>query len=264
MTENDTTAAVVTGPNRMISLHPLAIVAISDHYTRIQMGGSIYPPNSKVLGLLWGKQQGLEFVITDAVELLYEIGVSKLPIITKREIVKQKNLYTKVFKDHEILGWYSVGSNVNAKVDLALHREMMKYNESPFFMLMHPSPNPDSKELPIALYESEMHMVEEEMQTIFVPCDFHLETTQAEMVTMEEVAKGINLNGSSTLDPHLASLRVSLGALNNRANSLLAFLEATKKSHVRLWVKLSIFLHLIIYDNPLCIGYLGYNLFTFF
>lgn len=99
-------------------------------------------------------------------------------------------------------------------------------------MLMHPSPNPDSKELPIALYESEMHMVEEEMQTIFVPCDFHLETTQAEMVTMEEVAKGINLNGSSTLDPHLASLRVSLGALNNRANSLLAFLEATKKSHI--------------------------------
>jgi hypothetical protein len=31
-----------------------------DHFTGIQAGGSMKPPGSKVLGLLWGKQQGLE------------------------------------------------------------------------------------------------------------------------------------------------------------------------------------------------------------
>ena len=41
-----------------VSLHPLAIVAISDHFTGIQAGGRPLPPGAKCLGLLWGKQEG--------------------------------------------------------------------------------------------------------------------------------------------------------------------------------------------------------------
>lgn len=44
-------------------------------------------------------------------------------------------------------------------VDTTLHREMEKYNESPFFLLMHPSPDPEAKDLPLALYEAELHTV---------------------------------------------------------------------------------------------------------
>ena len=36
---------------------------------------------------------------------------------------------------------------------------MQKYNESPFFLLMHPSPDPEAKDLPVALYEAELHAV---------------------------------------------------------------------------------------------------------
>lgn len=35
-----------------------------DHFTGIQAGGSMKPPGSKVLGLLWGKQNGLEVYST--------------------------------------------------------------------------------------------------------------------------------------------------------------------------------------------------------
>ena len=167
-----------SGAAKNISLHPLAIVAISDHFTRIQMGGSTHPPNSKVLGILWGKQQGLEVVITDAVELLYTKGEGGMPLVTAAEVNKQKELYTKVFKGHEMLGWYSVGIDVDPTVDVIIHREMMKYNESPFFLIMHPSPDPESKELPVVLYESEMHLVEEEMRTI---CTLLEKNKQAEL-----------------------------------------------------------------------------------
>jgi len=112
-----------------ISLHPLAIVAISDHFTGIEAGGSLKPPGSKVLGLLWGKQVGNEATITDAVELLFTTGEDgATPIITAAEVAKQTELYTKVYKGHEVLGWYSVGTDVQP-VDMVVHREMMKYNE---------------------------------------------------------------------------------------------------------------------------------------
>lgn len=39
---------------RSIKIHPLAIIGISDHHTRIVSGGSALPPSSPVVGLLFG------------------------------------------------------------------------------------------------------------------------------------------------------------------------------------------------------------------
>jgi COP9 signalosome complex subunit 6 len=217
---------------KRVFLHPLAIVAISDHFTGIEAGGSVKPPGSKVLGLLWGKQQGLDSTITDAVELLYNTDESSgLPLITAQELNKQKELYTKVYPGHEILGWYSVGTGV-MDVDTVLHREIMKYNESPYFLLMHPSPDSEAKDLPVAIYESEMHTVDDEMKMIFVDCPFQLETTQAERVTMEEVAKATPTDGVSTLDLHVNGLNGSLRSLSNRTETILKYLQATEQGDI--------------------------------
>ena len=58
------------------------------------------------------------------------------------QMMKQTELYQKVYRGHEMLGWYTIGAEVES-VDMAVHREMFKYNESPFFLLMHPSPDPE-------------------------------------------------------------------------------------------------------------------------
>ncbi len=39
---------------RTIKIHPLAIIGISDHYTRIVSGGSALSTSSPVVGLLFG------------------------------------------------------------------------------------------------------------------------------------------------------------------------------------------------------------------
>ena len=74
---------------------------------------------------------------------------------------------------------------------------------------------------------------EAEMRMLFVACDFALETTQAERITMEEVAKPVASAGVSTLDSHSASLTTSLRALSNRADSLVKYLEALQRGEVR-------------------------------
>eukprot|EP00952_Eustigmatos_sp_NYUAD-ZCMA_P002564 11237-Eustigmatos_ZCMA.PRE.1 len=47
----------------------LAIVTMCDHCTRVKVGGSRQDPDSRILGLLLGYQDGLQVSITDAVEL---------------------------------------------------------------------------------------------------------------------------------------------------------------------------------------------------
>ena len=39
---------------RSIKIHPLAIIGISDHHTRVVSGGSALPPEAPVVGLLFG------------------------------------------------------------------------------------------------------------------------------------------------------------------------------------------------------------------
>lgn len=51
----------------------LAIVTMCDHSTRVRVGGTRQAPSSRILGLLFGTQDGLDAVITDAIELQYEV-----------------------------------------------------------------------------------------------------------------------------------------------------------------------------------------------
>lgn len=218
---------------RKVLLHPLAIIGISDHHTSIEAGGSIKPRGSKVLGLLWGRQQGLEVDIMDAVELGYEQGPDGAPIIDAETVMQQKALYTEVYKNYDLLGWYSVGQEV-VELDVRIHREMTKYNESPFFLQMQPSPDAEAKDLPVSLYESEMHMVNDVPTMLFVSVEFQLRSTQAEQITMERVAKS-NSNRSadqSSLEVQMTELSSALRTLKARSEVLVSYLEATKNGTI--------------------------------
>jgi len=170
--------------------------------------------------------------IMDAQELHYTLGDDGVPVITAEKVNSQKDLYTEVYKNYELLGWYSVGIDADGK-DMAVHREMTKYNESPFFLLMHPSPDPEASDLPISLYESKMVMGADDTPTIvFVTSEFQLQTMQAERITMERIAKATPTDGVASLDLHINSLGASLRTLNLRFDALLAFLKATKAGEV--------------------------------
>ncbi len=49
-------ASAAAAEGRRVGLHPLAIVGISDHFTRVKMGGSRAPADSPVFGLLFGRR----------------------------------------------------------------------------------------------------------------------------------------------------------------------------------------------------------------
>ncbi|KAG6756867.1 hypothetical protein NC653_026752 [Populus alba x Populus x berolinensis] len=139
-------------------LHPLVIVNISDHYTRVKSqangcsdGGSASPP-PRVYGCVIGVQRGRTVEIFNSFELLYDPVTHSLD---RPFIEKKQELYKKVFPHFYILGWYSTGSDAEES-DMHIHKALMDINESPVYVLLNPSINPAQKDLPVTIYESGM------------------------------------------------------------------------------------------------------------
>lgn len=70
------------------------------------MGGSQQAPDSRILGILFGVQDGLRVSITDAFELQYEVGPDGQPRIPPAYVNEKRELHAAVNKDAEVMGWY--------------------------------------------------------------------------------------------------------------------------------------------------------------
>ncbi|KAF8414341.1 hypothetical protein HHK36_002342 [Tetracentron sinense] len=112
-------------------LHPLVIVNISDHYTRVKSQGhpahasnngagatASPPPLPRVFGCVIGIQRGRTVEIFNSFELLYDPSTDSLD---RSFLEKKQELYKKVFPNFYILGWYSTGSDAQES-DMQIHK----------------------------------------------------------------------------------------------------------------------------------------------
>ncbi|KAL7550163.1 hypothetical protein ACHAWF_013404 [Thalassiosira exigua] len=160
-------AASAAAPSpRTVKIHPLAIIGISDHHTRVASGGSGLPPTAPVVGLLFGHRGssdgggggGRDVSIVDAEEMEYpgSMGGDDSAVEEGRQAVRKKiELHRAVFPRHAVVGWYRVraGGDGPNEEDLRVNQaEMARYcrgegedqdgegdGEGPLFVLMDPS-----------------------------------------------------------------------------------------------------------------------------
>mmetsp|Transcript_2014 Transcript_2014/g.3081 ORF Transcript_2014/g.3081 Transcript_2014/m.3081 type:complete len:311 (-) Transcript_2014:130-1062(-) len=220
-----------SGDSRVVMLHPLAIVGVSDHFTRVKLGGSKQDASSPIVGILFGKQTEQEVSIYDALEVAYDETSKNFGKLQFDDefVQKQKELFTAVYKDRDILGWYTVATEATSE-HLALHKQFaQKYNENPLFLLMDPAPRLESKELPIEIFEYELHVVQDTPTMLFVPIPWQLETLQAEQIAMEQVAKTSSSDAQSAL---YESLDSSLNTLTQRINTMVTYLEKIQQNQL--------------------------------
>ncbi|XWS51636.1 hypothetical protein CRYUN_Cryun11dG0000700 [Craigia yunnanensis] len=185
-------------------LHPLVIVNISDHYTRVksQMNSPLTSTSSsatvnnnsngvehhqqahRVYGCVIGVQRGRTVEIFNSFELLYDPSTHSLD---RSFLEKKQELYKKVFPHFYILGWYSTGSDAEES-DMHIHKALMDINESPLYVLLNPAINHAQKDLPVTIYESELHIIDGIPQLIFVRSSYTIETVEAERISVDHVA----------------------------------------------------------------------------
>ena len=144
-----------------ISLHPLAVLNISDHLTRdmYQKGKT---SNYRVIGALLGKQSGRSLDIVNTVEIKFKEENKKENREAIDEIFCQERLeaYKKLFPDLDCIGWYSAqGGKLDSPTpaDLLLHKKFQKFTENPLFAILCPESVEALKKkiLPLFVYELE-------------------------------------------------------------------------------------------------------------
>ncbi|RDX87758.1 COP9 signalosome complex subunit 6a, partial [Mucuna pruriens] len=229
-------------------LHPLVIVNISDHYTRVKSqmnptlahhnnaapnGGdgvvSSLPP--RVYGCVIGVQKGRTVEIFNSFELLYDPSTHSLD---RTFLEKKQELYKKVFPHFYILGWYSTGSDAEES-DMHIHKALMDINESPVYVLLNPSINHSQKDLPVSIYESELHVIDGIPQLIFVRSSYTIETVEAERISVDHVAHLKPSDGGSAatqLAAHLTGIHSAIKMLHSRIKVLHHYLLAMQKGDV--------------------------------
>ncbi|CAN6680375.1 unnamed protein product [Malus baccata var. baccata] len=146
-------------------LHPLVIVNISDHYSRVKSrmhppvtntstppapnnstdgaveaaSSSSFPDSSsafclRVFSCVIGVQRGCTVEIFNSFELLYNLATHCLD---RAFLAKKQELYKKVFLYFYKLGWYSTGIDAQ-EFDMNIHKALMDINENPVYVLLNP------------------------------------------------------------------------------------------------------------------------------
>ena len=82
-------------------MHPLAVLNISDHFTRAKYQSG-KDTNYRVVGALLGKQAGRNLEVVNTVELKLSGDFIDEPFTASR-----LDAYKKIFPDLECIGWYT-------------------------------------------------------------------------------------------------------------------------------------------------------------
>eukprot|EP00891_Asterochloris_glomerata_P005404 jgi/Astpho2/5404/e_gw1.00076.27.1_t len=218
-------------------LHPLVLLTISDHHTRIKANApagqdaassSTWPAApARVLGYLLGQQNGRLVDISNSFELNYTTDAAGALQIDAPLLTTKLEQYKQVFPNLDVVGWYTTGSEI-AEADMQIHRKVMELNESPVLLLFNTRIDALRKDLPILLYESELHVVDERPTFIFVQSRFSIETSEAERIGVNQVAKVHptgNPSGTEQLTVRLTATESGVKMLIGRISILLQLLQ---------------------------------------
>ncbi|KAJ4872971.1 COP9 signalosome complex subunit 6b [Raphanus sativus] len=231
-------------------LHPLVMLNISDHFTRVNTQlnppssscatrnihtttkvGATSPQNVRVYGCVFGAQRGRTVEIFNSFELVFD---PKSDSLDRSFLEKKQELYQKVFPGFYILGWYSTGRDA-VESDMHIHKALMDINESPVYVLLNPAINHAQKDLPVTIYESEFHVIDGIAQPIFVNASYTIETVEAERISVDHVAHLKPSDGGSAatqLAAHLTGIHSAIKMLNSRIRVLFQYLVAMQKGDI--------------------------------
>jgi len=211
-----------------VSLHPLVIMNISEHWTRTKAQNGRPTP---VYGALIGKQNGRDIELMNSFELDWTT-VDETVIIDHDYYKIKEEQFKQVFSDMDFLGWYSTGDAPTSK-DISVHKQICDINESPLFLQLSPGKQ-NTTELPVSLFESVIDMVGGAARMLFVKLPYTLATEEAERIGLDHVARistNTDTDTSRAVDTLLAQ-HSAIKMLASRVKIVLEYVKAVERGEL--------------------------------
>ena len=199
----------------------LIIASACDHYTRIIMGGSKLPSNAPTYGLLFGLYTNSNKIsILESTDAIYEVSVDGSPtILSQTQIEKKIKLWTAVYTDYKLLGWYAFNDEVIPE-HMLIHNQILEFNNESIFILIHKTLTNDINLIPLDAFSKEFH----EGHEIFINISFHIETSQVEKIALDQIMKSVPTEGLSSTEIKNQSMLTSLKIMDNKVEIIIDLL----------------------------------------
>jgi len=211
-----------------VSLHPLVIMNISEHWTRIKAQAGT---PKQVYGALIGKQDGRSIEVMNSFELDYNTIEGQV-VIDREYYQTKEEQFKQVFSEMDFLGWYSTGEKPTM-AEINIHRQITEINESPLFIQLSPGGG-NCTELPLYLYESVIDMVAGQARILFVKLPYTLATEDSERIGLDHVARiasGNECTTSRTAD-QLNAQHSAIKMLAGRVKLILEYVKAVERGEL--------------------------------
>ncbi|TPX11997.1 uncharacterized protein E0L32_007300 [Thyridium curvatum] len=232
------------------ALHPLVLLTISDYITR----HTLRQQSGSVVGALLGQQNGREITLEHAFDCRTTTSEGGDVILDKEWFDGRLDQMRQVHKDRQLdlVGWYTLLPTTGPTPDiLPLHNQILSgYNESAVLLAFHPESVPTDSvggKLPISIYESnyevddaskakgedasskggdgdqEMKDGNTQEQTLklkFRHLPYSVETGEAEMISIDFVAKGATNAAATDSAEKKKKKKPSQGATETKGKQL--------------------------------------------
>nr|CAG4636301.1 EOG090X08T4 [Eubosmina coregoni]SVE69893.1 EOG090X08T4 [Eubosmina coregoni] len=209
-----------------VLLHPLVVMNISEHWTRVRAQDG---KAQQVIGALIGKQKGRSLEIMNSFELVFTVIDN---IIIDRDYYNTKEeQFKQVFSDMDFLGWYTTGDAPNES-DIHVHKQICEINESPVILKLNPFTR--NSDLPVTMYESVIDLVNGEATMLFVELSYTLATEEAERIGVDHVARMASGDSSesSQVAEQLQAQHNAIKMLANRVRLILEYIRSMERGEV--------------------------------
>ncbi|KAI4366232.1 hypothetical protein MLD38_022131 [Melastoma candidum] len=196
-----------SGSGLTFKLHPLVFLNVSDHYTRVKCQLSLRsppPPRTPTAAAF----------LRSLLSAFFFLFFLPFPRPASSSCSTPRPIH-------------STGPSSTRS-----QSSLMDINESPVYVILNPSINHAQKDLPVTIYESELHVIDGIPQLIFVHASYNIETVEAERISVDHIAHLKPSDGGSAatqLAAHLTGIHSAIKMLNSRVGVLHHHLVAMQK-----------------------------------
>jgi len=202
--------------NIIIKVHPLVVLNISQHFTRIR-AQNLVPNESNtapiVGGVLMGKLSARSIDIRDTFEVPIHLDGGTITTINT-EYLHNKAEHLNQVSDNEVVGWYRTGSLLPRVEDETITKVLHEHKEATLLLKVDPcSADRGTNELPMTLYELEANGG-------LLQKKFVMEAKEAERTAVEGLAN--DYSGSSHEYGSLLRLYSKISVLEKYLKAVMA------------------------------------------
>ncbi|KAK3387262.1 26S proteasome regulatory subunit rpn-8 [Podospora didyma] len=218
-----TTAETLSLVTRNVSVAPLVLLSVVDHYNRTEANTS---KSKRVVGVLLGQNDGKNVRVSNSFAVPFEEDERDPSVwfLDHNYVESMNDMFKKVNAREKLIGWYHSGPKLRAS-DLEINELFKRYTPNPLLVIIDVQPKEAG--VPTDAYFAVEEIKDDGTTTskTFVHTPSIIEAEEAEEIGVEHLLRDIRDVAVGTLSTRITNQLQSLQGLHLRLRDIQAYLQ---------------------------------------